>query len=115
MYKIKIEYETGSECGSHDETKHIEYEWNNIDRAKESLVNIKNHNEFYLENSYTNSKPKCKLPTGVQWDNEYRMIVLILVDDSGKDFRYSSFWTGYFENLQWATIEPNDETMIYEP
>lgn len=103
-YKIKISYQTGNSFNSCDEVDFIDYEWTNLDRAKESLLNIKSHNDFYDDNSNVWEKPKGKLPKGVKWDNEFRMIMLELVSDNGESFLFSSFWTGYFERLYSAEI-----------
>ena len=114
MYRIKIDYKTGNSFGSQDETDFIEYEWTNLDKAKESLKRIKNHNEFDKENSNCYTKPKVEIPEGVIWDNEYRMIMLELVDDDGNVFKYSPFWIGYFERLYCAEIVFDDNDLKYE-
>lgn len=115
-YKIKIRYKTGDSFHNEDAEMFLEYEWTNLDSAKKSLKHIKNHYEFYQDNSNIWEKPKGKLPDGVSWNNEYRLIMLDLVDDNGKIYNYSSFWTGYFETLYSAIIETvRDPDMKYVP
>ena len=104
-YKIKIIYTTGDSF--HTETgieKYIDFKWKSLEMASESLKRIGNHYEFYQNNSCLWKQPECKLPVGVAWDNQFRIIVLKLVDDDGKDFSYSGFWTGYFEILEEVEI-----------
>jgi hypothetical protein len=113
-YRIKINYRTGNSFGTYDEEAFIEYEWESLSMAKESLKCIKNHNEFYRDNSNLYTKPMTQLPPGVSWDEEFRIIVLELVDDEGKNFRYSSFWTGYFEELSCVEVVCSEDTdMVY--
>jgi len=115
-YRIKIDYRTGNSFNSEDKEEFLEYEWENLDSAKKSLKHIKNHYEYYENNSNAWKKPKEKLPDGVSWSDEYRMLMLDLVDDNDKVYRYSSFWTGYFECLHEATIElVGDSDMKYIP
>lgn len=52
-------------------------------------------------------KPKEPLPEGVYWDDKYKFIGLILLDDDGKDFGYNPSWVGYFERLKWVEISLN--------
>lgn len=114
-FKIKIEYETGNSFSIYDETDYIGYEWKNLEMAKESLQRIKNHYKYYQDNNWIYEKPKDELPKGVVWDDEWRMLILELVDDDGKPFNYSSFWTGYFETLHCARIVSEDHDLIYNP
>jgi len=114
-YKIVIDYRTGDSFNTNYCVENLEIEWNNIDMAKESLSRIKNHYEYYGKNSSLYRKPDEDTPKGVAWDDEYRMIMLELVDDDGKPYLYSSFWTGYFESLHSAKIIFDDNDLVYEP
>jgi hypothetical protein len=116
MYKIKIDYRTGNSFGSHTETDGIEYEWENLEMAKESLERIKNHYEFYKKNDHRYTKPEGPLPIGVIWSGEFGGLLLLeLISDSGKLFKYSSFWTGYFETLYSAEIVDDANDRKYKP
>ena len=115
-YRIKISFRTGNSFNTSDEEDFLEYEWKNLDAAKKSLKHIKNHYEYYQKHSTEYTKPAGKLPDGVKWSNELRIIILELVADNGAPYRYSSFWTGYFEALHEATIELiGDSDMKYIP
>lgn len=114
-YQIKIYYSTGDSFNSYDTSDVIDIVWNDIKYAKESLQRIKNHNEYYQNNSDLWSKPKGKLPKGVIWDDKYRMICLELIGKNGKPQLYSSFWTGYFDTLQSAEIIVSGKDMSYQP
>ena len=48
-YKIKIRYRTGGSFETYDDTDYIEYEWDDVEFAKQSLTRIKNHYIFYKE------------------------------------------------------------------
>jgi len=112
-YKIKIFYKTGNSFGSREEIDYVNYEWENYEMASESLERIKNHYYYYQENSDEWTKPEGKLPEGVVWDNKHRHISLELLDDNGKPYMFSPFWTGYFERLLLAEIVI--ETARFEP
>ena len=107
---------SGNSFNSVDREKYIEYEWTNFKMAKESLLRIMNHYEFYKENSdlYRLSQGK-KLPKGVKWDNKHRRIQLVLVTDEGKLYPYAEFWTGYFEKLYKAEIIISSNDTVYIP
>jgi len=113
--KIKVNYKTGNSFGSSDEVDYIELAWKNLDRAKESLKRIKNHWEFYKDNAFIYKKPKGKLPVGVTWNDEYRLLMLELITDDGKAYPYSPFWCGYFETLHKAEIVEADNDLVYKP
>lgn len=115
MYIIEIDYATGNSFGSERLCEEIDIQWKNIDMAKESLKRIANHYEFYEENNGIYSDPDMELPVGAVWDKKYRMIMLELVDDDGKPYLYSSFWTGYFETLYSAKIIADNKDLVYEP
>lgn len=112
MYKIKIDFETGNSFGSEEYEDFIEYEWSNLKMAKESLQRIKNHYKVYQETDGYR-KPKQPTPEGVIWDTELKYVLLELISDDGVPFRYSSFWTGYFEILYSAEIIVNDTDMKF--
>lgn len=107
-YTIKISYQTGDSLHSEDVEQCIEYEWSNLHYVQESLRRIGNHYKYYRENNNLWEKPKGVLPEGVYWDNRFKFIGLELIDDNGNPFKYSDFWTGYFEILYSAEIIISD-------
>ena len=113
--RIKIDYRTGDSFGSHDEIGYVDLEWSNIEKANESLQRIKNHYEYFQNNSDVYRKPKGEIPKGVVWENEHRVIMLELISDDGSPYLYSPFWVGYFEKLYSAKIVFSDNSMIYKP
>jgi len=115
QYNINISYQTGSSFHTEECEELIERDWKDVDKVKECLQRIQNHYEFYQKYSNMYSKPKVKIPKGVVWDEDYKQISLELIDDNGKPFRYSNFWTGYFEKLHIAEIIISDKGMRYEP
>ena len=116
-YTIEISYRTGSSFGSEDCVQTIEHEWSDMEVAKANLKRIKNHYEWSQEHIDLWHKPKVKLPEGVVWNDEYRMILLELLLDNGKTITASAFWTGHFEQLHEARVvlvDGSDE-LTYRP
>lgn len=53
-YKIKIEYSTGDSFHNEDTSGYIEFDWVNLDIAKENLQRIKEHYQMYKDiNGYS--------------------------------------------------------------
>ena len=117
MYKIEITYITGNSFNTYENSDFIELTWDNLDKAKECIKRIKNHYEFYQKHSDLYHRPNMNLPIGVIWDDEYRMVLLSLITDDNEEYKYCSFWTGYFETLIKAEIifENEDNDLCYEP
>jgi len=115
-YTIEISYATGDSFHNEDRVSELGVTWKNLERAQESLEHIKNHYEYCKKNYDQWSKPNGELPVGVEWNDKYRMILLMLVDDNGKPFHYSDFWTGYFETLYEAKIIAVEKSLgFYKP
>jgi hypothetical protein len=103
-YSIKVNYQTGDSFHIEEVTDILEWVWHNEDMVNESLERLNNHYKFYCDKNYMYEKPKGKVPKGVVWNNEYRLIMLELIDDDGKPFLYSASWCGYFETLYYAEV-----------
>ena len=51
-YQIKYTYKTGNSFGSHNEEGILEFTWATLELAKENLIRIKEHYEFYQATNY---------------------------------------------------------------
>lgn len=116
-YCIMVYYETGDSNGSYDMHNKLEMTWNKLDVAKENLKRIKQHHQWYLykhpEFHLSRSKKKIKRPAVVSDQHD---TCFNLITDDGNECQISAFWCGYFENLDYARIEENeDPEMIYQP
>ena len=110
MYRIQYQYQTGDSFHTEDREDILEYEWLDLDIAKECLRRIKEHYLWYesLENSYSFRDPVSK-PV---WHNvkiqrlgdrnEHCLINLPV--DNGKEIQFWPPWCGYFERLYGAEI-----------
>lgn len=120
MYKIRISYETGDSFYTEYCEDTIEYEFEKLETANENLERIREHYEMY-ENygrSYVGSYKELRKEYGERkWfvdkkDRELGPFIALhslnLVLDNGKEFRYSCFWCGYFEQLYGASIEESE-------
>jgi hypothetical protein len=110
-YTIEIHYQTGDSFHTEECVKSIDPTWENLEMAKQSLECIKNHYEYQKEHHDTWSEPKVSPPEGVKWNEKYKMIMLVLIDDNGNPFYYSDFWTGHFEQLHEAKIIISQEDL----
>ncbi len=118
MYKIKINYNTGDSFGTEEglETT-LEFTWKSLQIAKENLIRIKEHYEYYqlLNKKYSTLSKKeiekqIKIAKSKDWfttseynrDGEY---ALVLKTDDGTSCQISTtMWVGYFESLNYAEI-----------
>lgn len=132
-YTIQINYVTGDSYGSYNESRPIDLVWENLDIAKENLQRIKEHYHYYRDTN----KDYSLCPDGAKEFGRYKSkkyfedlkniakqrpwydkgierydfcIVLKLDDES--EYRYHTFWCGYFESLESAEIifEPLEDT-----
>jgi len=111
-WRIRIDYETGDSFGSENTHDYLDIEWENLDMAKESLRRIKNHFEF-CDGKHCWTRPEGDLPVGVDWNDKWRCLRLILVDDDYNDYPCAAFWIGYFEYLHTAEIVGQDSDMKF--
>lgn len=121
MYYIVIHYQTGSSFHTEDREEAIDFKWENFEIVKENLKRIEDHYKMYEETgrNYHMSFDEIKKKYGSEpWfvdsstDPMSRIdphfmcgYSLNLLKDDGEEFRYSTFWTGYFEHLYGASIE----------
>lgn len=122
-YQIEISYRTGDSFGSEDREQIIDFEWN-LETAIENLKRIKEHYDMYQKTGRNYHMPfeKIKKEYGdkpwfvdVSKDKKCKTdshfmcgYSLNLLNDDGGQFRYSTFWTGYFEHLYGASIVPKE-------
>jgi hypothetical protein len=118
-YKIKYSYRTGDSFHTEDLEDILEYDWDDLEFAKESLKRIKEHYAWY---SYkTNYYSKMDEVAKPEWhnvnyshvsDEHYLMNIRM---DNGKEVQFWPPWCGYFETLYGAeiTIE-GDSDMSFE-
>lgn len=118
--KIKIDYKTGDSFGSHDETDHLEYDWNNLDIVKENIEAIVAHNRFNKElkswDMSNEEQDELIKETAENWwfvkehkywgTNPFENYIYLKKDDGSiMEEPYSCFWTGYFEHLQYVSAD----------
>ena len=112
MYKIKYDYQTGDSFHTEEREDLLEYEWMDLDVAKECLKRIREHYKWYqsLENHYSFRKEEIVKPT---WHNIDMSNFIIRTDehylmnmplDNGNEIQFWPPWCGYFEHLHGAEI-----------
>ena len=121
MYQIEISYSTGDSFHTEDRERRIDFVWTDLEVAKENLRRIEEHYKMYNQTSRNYHMPFKEMKK--QYGKEKWFVdvsaekgkafstpefvagySLNLVDNDGNDFRYSAFWTGYFEHLYGASI-----------
>jgi hypothetical protein len=112
MYKIKYNYTTGDSFQSHDEEDVLEFEWTNLDLAKECLQRIKEHYRWYKSfgdhRMHREKKPWWHNVKGnLHSDDHYLLNVRM---DNGEDVQFMAPWCGYFETLHSAEIFEDGNT-----
>jgi len=116
VYQIKYSYETGNSFGREDREEILEYEWEDIDVAKEALRRIKEHYKWYesIAKWYVDDEiPKPKWHNistrGISKDTEHNLINVPA--DNGKEYQFWPPWCGYFETLYGAEIVVSGKDM----
>lgn len=119
MYQIEISYSTGDSYSTEDRERRIDFVWSDLEVAKENLRRIEEHYKMYQETGRNYHMPFKEIKrkygkedwfvdiTTIKGPTDPEFIVnhsINLVKDDGEDFRYSVFWTGYFEHLYGASI-----------
>lgn len=114
MFKIKYYYKTGDSFGSHDEEEILEFEWNDIEKAREALKRIKEHYNWYCSlHSYKEDKPVPKWWYKPNHIDEYSArSILFLEMDHGEEVQFWPPWIGYFESLYSAEIVLDEKIEI---
>lgn len=108
MFTIKITYETGDSFNVYTEEKIIGMCWNDINKAKEALIAIKEHTNFF------NNRLNKDISSKSYWyskyeDHDMSEYSILLKDDNNKLIKVSAFWRGYFERIKKANIVTDDE------
>ena len=110
MYKIKYCYQTGDSFSNEDCESILEYEFESLEFAKESLKRIKQHYEWYTEKNdcyRENPKDKVKKPSWYTADTGeygYDACINIRLNET-TEVIFSCPWCGYFERLYGAVEE----------
>ncbi len=109
MYKIKYHYTTGDSFHTEEREDLLEYEWNDLDIAKECLKRIREHYRWYRHVEHSNIYEEVKEP---EWhmvetkkflrDSNHCLINIPM--DNGTEIQFWPPWVGYFEMLHGAEI-----------
>jgi len=108
-YRIKYAYQTGDSFHTEDNERLLEYEWEDLEVAKECLKRIREHYSWYesITNSWMDKveKPAWHNITKGEFIDEHDVHNLInLPMDNGKEIQFWPPWCGYFETLHGASI-----------
>ena len=118
MYQIKYNYRTGDSFSTSDKEATLEYEWKDLDVAKESLRRIEEHYKWYesIEQLFSEKTNKPEWhnvnANGVTEDMEHYLINIPA--DNGKEYQFWAPWCGYFETLYGAEIVIGGKDMKIE-
>jgi hypothetical protein len=120
LYKIKYHYETGNSFGRHDEENVLEYEWEDLNVAKEALRRIEEHYKWY-QNVEHYSRRFFKIIEKPKWHNvkskyitkDMEHNLLNIPMDNGEEIQFWPPWCGYFETLYGASIVVEDKGLSF--
>jgi hypothetical protein len=118
-YKIVVDYDTGDSFNQYPNQKcECVHTWENLDIAKENLKRIDAHYKAYKEikgwSSY--GKPTWDDYKNEKWHNGKSVdYTLLLLKDDGESYQEYANWLGYFERMNFASIEcvEGDDMKIY--
>ena len=112
IYQIKLNYTTGDSFKTVQEESILEYEWKNLEVAKENLKRIKEHYLWYMryDKNWQKTMPSfCKRrPNAISY-SIYDISLELKSDNEDLPYLVYPFWTGYFEHLHWAEIVLKEE------
>ena len=128
-YIIKIIYDTGDSFHTEKDCEEfLKLEWNDLDKAKQALKEIKDHYTYYLfmkreydadEKQQKAMQKKCRNEPWI-YDKcslsnkyEYEFFNINLENDQGERVKEFVFWCGYFESLTGAEIISEDNDMSF--
>jgi hypothetical protein len=119
MFDIKITYKTGNSFGSQTESDLLGCSFETVQEAKDALVSIREHNEYFDEiNSYSFRRShKTSLLPDKEWlvkGDMFSSEHSLMLKSSGELKRVSAFWRGYFEYLIAAEVKIDMSDLIYE-
>lgn len=119
IYQIRLNYTTGDSFRSHEEESTLEYEWKDLEIAKENLQRIKKHYKWFLDDNYKRDSWKKTMPdfcvkSSTYGSSKYDYSIL-LKSEGESDYQVYPFWCGYFEHLHYAEIiiKEDDELKFY--
>jgi len=115
LYRIKYSYRTGDSFHSEDCVSTLEFEWRDLEKAKEALKRIKEHYAWYeSKENYYGRKKELEKPAWhnvnsehVQLSGEHYLINIEM--DNGNEVQFWAPWCGYFEHLYGAEIVVDGE------
>jgi hypothetical protein len=117
MYKIEYHYQTGDSFHTEERSDLLEFEWKNLDVAKECLKRIREHYRWYESenNTYAFRHEKVQKPA---WHNikntghfkGHEHYLLNIPMDNGNEVQFWAPWCGYFERLYGAEIVTEGDT-----
>ena len=112
-YRIKYDYATGNSFNNYPHNvDYLELEWDNLDVAKANLIRIRDHYKYTIHNS--NKSKETLKARETDWfvpDSDYS---IKLYTDNGNVWQIRPPWMGYFERLNSAEIEINNDDMKIE-
>ena len=110
-YRIKYEYKTGDSFHTREEKSILEYEWEDIEIAKEALSRIREHYKWYEYMESPRWRGKVPIPKWFKVSEKNEDIMHHLINlpmDNGKEVQFYAPWCGYFETLYGAEIVVSD-------
>jgi len=120
LYRIKYSYYTGDSFGSEDREDVLEFEWKDLEKAKQALQRIKEHYRWYQSKESYWSREKVEKPEWHNVNSEHVYLsgehnLLNLEMDNGNEVQFWPPWCGYFEGLYGAKIViPEEEGLSFE-
>ena len=121
MFKIKYHYRTGDSFSSRDEEETLEFDWTDLELAKEALQRIKEHYKWYesVNSSYSFRPEPIDRPEWHKNELDEKGLsettiphMLVLNMDDGKKVQFWAPWCGYFEQLYGAEIVLSERITI---
>ncbi len=116
-YKIKYFYQTGDSFHTEEREDILEFDWDDLDMAKESLKRIEEHYKWYQsKESYFGRKKEIEKPKwhNVKYEHNDEHCLMNIRMDNEKEVQFWPPWCGYFESLHSAEIITEDSDMKIE-
>lgn len=110
-YLINVEYTIGDSFTTEKCIRAIEYEWKDYERCLESFNRIVEHYKWYIYHNGRGLEQEVPKPP---YTHEKYDWSLSLVNDSGEEFDYGTFWCGVFETMRRVEIIKKDMLPCYE-
>jgi hypothetical protein len=108
MYQIAYHYRTGDSFHTEDREERLEYEWEDLNTAREALKRIKEHYQWYkgIEDTFRDEVPKpdwLSVDSSMVSESSIHYLLNIPMDN-GEEVQFWAPWCGYFEELYGARI-----------